>query len=68
MAASAPSLPPAPSTFGLPVPLPNPHKGQDARAFAAKERAVILEANQRLRNDAAFYSDVVSKFSNGEAK
>lgn len=61
-------LPNAPSTFGLSVTVPTPKQGQDVRAFAAKERAVILEANQRLRNDSAFYGDVLDRFSSGRSK
>ena len=59
-----PNLPPAPATFGLPVPVPVPTKGEDARAFAAITRGALLNANQRLINDKAFYSDVLVRFSN----
>lgn len=44
------------------VKVPVPHKGDDARALAAQERAAILEANARLKNDRAFYSDVNGQF------
>jgi hypothetical protein len=57
-----PALPEPPPSFGAVVALPAPVAGQDARAFAAKERAAIVEANSRLRNDRSFYSDVQSKF------
>mgnify|MGYP000857564169 CR=1 FL=1 len=56
------SLPPAPSTFGLPVAVPEPRKGQDVRVFAAGTRRALLEANQRLRDDGSFYRDVQQKF------
>jgi len=58
-----PNLPPPPALFGVPVPIPVPVKGQDARAFSAIERASILNANQRLRNDKAFQEDVWLFFS-----
>jgi hypothetical protein len=35
------------------VPIPEPRKGQNARVFAAATRKAALEANQRLRDDAA---------------
>jgi hypothetical protein len=60
-----PYLPSPPSTFGLPVPVPQPVAGQDARAFAAVTRASLLGANQRLRNDKAFQADVWTRFSHG---
>lgn len=49
--------------FGESVKIPQPKKGEDARVFAARERAAILEGNQRLRNDRSFYQDVLDKFS-----
>lgn len=59
-----PNLPPAPAEFGLPVPVPQPVKGQDARAFAAVTRVALLNANQRLANDKSFQADVWKRFSN----
>ena len=59
---SAPILPSAPVDFGKPVPVREPNVGDDARAYAARERAGRITANRRLSNDAAFYADVVSKF------
>jgi hypothetical protein len=58
-----PNLPPAPALFGLPVPLPVPQAGSDARAFAAMERASLLVANGRLKNDGTFYGEVRKQFS-----
>ncbi len=60
--ATAPILPGAPSDFGKPVAVRAPKIGEDARGYAARERAGRLTANRRLANDAAFYADVVSKF------
>lgn len=57
-----PNLPSRPAQFGQPVPVPDPRKGQDARAFAAETRKSVLEANQRLRNDDLFYTDVERDF------
>jgi hypothetical protein len=59
---TAPILPGAPTDFGKPVAVRAPKVGEDARVYAARERAGRLTANQRLVNDAAFYADVVSKF------
>ena len=59
---SAPILPSAPVDFGKPVAVREPSIGDDARAYAARERAGRITANRRLSNDAAFYADVVSKF------
>jgi len=59
-----PSLPLPPATFGLPVSVPQPAKGQDVRILAARERAGLLNANQRLLNDKAFQVDVWKRFSN----
>jgi hypothetical protein len=44
------------------VPVPEPRKGQDARAFAAENRKSVLDANQRLRNDGKFYDEVTRDF------
>lgn len=62
ISAPAPVLPTAPTDFGKPVAVKPPKIGEDARAYAARERAARLTANRRLTNDAAFYADVVSKF------
>ncbi|MFT4097047.1 MAG: hypothetical protein QM651_07970 [Rhodoblastus sp.] len=48
--------------FGRPVVVPAPRRGQDARLFAAQTRRALLEANQRLQDDAAFYDDVQQRF------
>lgn len=58
-----PSLPPAPATFGLPVPVPVPHEGDNAFAVAARNAAALKSANQRLTNDGAFYAAVRKAFS-----
>ena len=60
--ALSPILPGAPVDFGHPVAVRAPQVGEDARVYAARERAGRLTANRRLVNDAAFYADVVSKF------
>ena len=46
------------------MPVPQPVKGQDARAFAAVTRVALLNANQRLVNDKSFQVDVWKRFSN----
>lgn len=61
-----PNLPDAPQQFGKPVSIPEPRRGQDARVFAAATRKAALEANQRLRDDAAFYRDVQTNFGAGQ--
>ena len=61
-----PNLPPASPDFGRPVPVPTPKVGQDARLFAGQNRKAVIEANQRLRNDAAFYRDVQEQFGQGD--
>ena len=62
-----PSLPLPPATFGLPVLVPQLVKGQDVRVLAARERAGLLNANQRLLNDKAFQIDVWTRFSKPSA-
>ena len=57
-------LPPAPADFGRPVDVRPPRIGEDARAFAAREKVGRLTANQRLENDRRFYDSVQKKFSN----
>lgn len=52
------TLPDPPNKFGEPVPLPKPIKGKPVRTFALQNRLGLIEANQRLSNDAAFYDDV----------
>ena len=54
-------LPAPPSDFGKPVAVKPPKVGDDARGYAARERAGRLTANRRLANDAAFYADVRAK-------
>ena len=46
--------------------MPTPKVGQDARLFAGQNRKAVIEANQRLRNDAAFYRDVQEQFGQGD--
>lgn len=60
VAPSAPVLPAAPANFGKPVAVRPPKVGEDARAYAARERAARFTANRRLTDDAAFYSGVVT--------
>ncbi len=55
-------LPPAPAAFGAPVAVPPALVGEDARAYAAREKAGRLDANARLGADSAFYADVVQRF------
>lgn len=57
-----PVLPAAPSAFGLAVPVPALSLGLDARALAARERAALLLANQRLTDDGKFYQSVVKAY------
>lgn len=59
----APRLPDPPSKFGQPVPLPKPVKGKSVRTFALQNRLGLIEANQRLVNDDAFYRDVREGYS-----
>lgn len=53
-----PRLPDPPSKFGEPVELPVPQKGKSVKTFALQNRLGLIEANQRLENDHAFYEDV----------
>lgn len=63
-----PDLPSAPALFGSPVVVPDPRRGEDARLFAARTRKALLEGNQRLRDDGAFYRDVREKFGQEQTK
>ena len=65
--ATRPVLPAAPAAFGAPVRVREPHAGEDARAYAARERAGRLRANGRLADDAAFYRDVVKSYGAPDA-
>ena len=58
--ASAPVMPAAPTNFGKPVAVRAPKVGEDARVYAARERAARFTANRRLTDDAAFYAGVVT--------
>lgn len=42
--------------------VPQLQKGDDVRKFAARTKRKLLEANQRLRDDYSFYSDVQREF------
>ncbi len=55
-------LPSAPAAFGAQVVVSPALVGEDARAYAAREKAGRLEANARLGADATFYADVVERF------
>lgn len=57
------NLPAAPEDFGKPVELPVVKKNQSLPIFALQNRAAVIQANQRLKNDAAFYNDVLKEFS-----
>ena len=57
-----PVLPAPPAHFGEPVAVRPPRAGEDARAYAARERVGRLGANDRLRDDAGFYQDVQRDF------
>jgi hypothetical protein len=57
-----PNLPGKPALFGVPVAVPQPKAGQDARLYAAQTRKSVIEANARLRNDGTFYDDVRRDF------
>ena len=63
VSAPAPILPAAPTDFGKPVAVKPPKVGEDARVYAARERAGRLTANARLKNDGAFYADVKAKLA-----
>lgn len=58
-----PELPPAPENFGKPVALPKAMSGSSLKRFALENRAAAIAANQRLMDDAAFYNDVLARFS-----
>jgi hypothetical protein len=60
--ATRPVLPAAPAAFGQPVPPPSIARGLDARALAARERAALLQANGRLRDDGTFYNSVLKAY------
>jgi hypothetical protein len=51
-------LPEPPTDFGRPVTAPLPHVGQSPKAYSASVLSALAQANDRLLNDAAFYSDV----------
>lgn len=48
--------------FSKPVPLPNVKVGESVKVFALRNRAALMEANMRLKNDGAFYEDVKREF------
>ena len=56
-------LPTPPADFGRPVMAPEIHRGDDARALAARLAGALVTANTRLKNDAAFYADVQKGFA-----
>ena len=45
-----------------------PKKGQNPKAYSARLIGVVETANDRLRNDAAFYGDVRRDFGNPGVK
>lgn len=55
---AAPNLPDPPPKFGEKVELPAVHVGQKWFNIATEHRLALIEANQRLANDKAFYEDV----------
>ena len=63
--ADRPTLPPAPSEFGVPVTVPPMRAGQDARAANAQARGALAQANDKLMSDRAFYDAVCRGFSAG---
>ncbi len=67
MLAARPILPAAPASFGSPVVVPPAQAGEDARAYAAREKAGRLDANARLGADSAFYADVVRHYGAADA-
>ena len=58
-----PELPAAPETFGAPIPLPVPRKGDNPKLFAFKALAAAREANLRLEHDRDFYVSVLQRYS-----
>lgn len=56
-------LPTPPAECGQPVAVPDPKKGQDARAFAARTRGALIVANSRIVDCEAFRRDVWRDFS-----
>lgn len=58
-----PELPVPPPMFAKPVPMPDVKVGDSVKTFALKNRAALVEANNRLKNDGAFYQDVRDNFS-----
>lgn len=62
VATTKPTLPAAPAQFGEPVKPPSIKAGVDARALAARERAALIEADRRLKNDKAFYQEVYTNY------
>ena len=58
-----PTLPSPPPMFSKPVPLPTVKVGESVKVFALRNRAALMEANMRLKNDGAFYEDVKREFS-----
>ena len=55
---ATPNLPDPPEKFGKRVELPIVHSGQKWFNIATEHRLALIEANQRLDNDRAFYEDV----------
>jgi hypothetical protein len=49
--------------FAKPVPLPSVKVGESIKVFALRNRAALIEANMRLKNDGLFYQDVKREFS-----
>lgn len=58
-----PELPEPPPLFAKPVPVPDVKIGDSVKTFALKNRAALIDANNRLKNDGAFYKDVRDNFS-----
>jgi hypothetical protein len=43
--------------------MPTVKVGESVKTFALKNRAALIEANNRLKNDGSFYQAVLSNFS-----
>lgn len=57
------TLPSPPPLFAQPVPMPTVKVGESVKTFALRNRAALIEANNRLKNDGSFYQAVLTNFS-----
>lgn len=61
------NLPEWPAQIGTPVGVRGPTAGEDARGYAARERAGRVEANRRIEGLRKWYGGVRADYSGGQA-